>query len=105
MQLIAIVSPIVSPNALGALLCAILLGSTFMGIVTMVLAETRIIAPNSSTMIMALVTGLYSAGQVIGPGYAGYVAEATGSFNIPLFTGGVFLFSAIVLLFRLEKSR
>lgn len=103
LQLIGLISPVLFPNALGAILCSVLVGFTFMGIVTLVIAQARIINPGNATIVIALVTTCYSVGQVIGPSFAGFMAQKSGSFSIPLLMGGGLLGLGILLLFRLRR--
>lgn len=98
LQMCGVLSPVFIPGSTGILMCAILVGATFLGIVTMSLAQAQLIKPHASTMTMGLITGVYSVGQFIGPGFAGWLAQISGHFQHALGFSGVLLFVGVFLL-------
>jgi len=96
-QAVAISAPVISPNIFITMLGAIGFGGTFLGIVSMSLAFGRLLSPGGSTT--AVLTVMFSVGQMIGPLVAGYLADITGGFDIPVImasfaalTGGALIY-------------
>ena len=81
LQAVAVVLPIFWQTPLALLVGGLLLGGTFMGIVTVASARARDIAPQRTAEMLALMTACYSVGQIIGPPMAGLIATQTGSFD------------------------
>jgi predicted MFS family arabinose efflux permease len=68
------------------LIGAFLTGGTFVGITAVGLFTVNDIARSSSAdprRIIALMTGMFGIGQMIGPAFGGYVADITGTFTVP----------------------
>ncbi len=84
LQFTSVLVPVFLPNQTGLVISAILLGATFMGIVTLALDLARSLGGVGSNAI-ALVTSVYAIGQMIAPGISGWLATVYGSFNIPLY--------------------
>ncbi|MBV9748698.1 MAG: YbfB/YjiJ family MFS transporter [Acetobacteraceae bacterium] len=70
-------------TASGALLAAVLLGGTFMGITALGFAAARAAALDDGRRASALMTAGFGLGQVVGPLVAGRLLDATGSFAPP----------------------
>jgi MFS family permease len=65
-------------------------GATFIGIVSLTLALVGRRAPNNPGQAMAKLTLSYGAAQMLAPVVAGFMAQATGSFQGALWlTAGV----------------
>jgi MFS family permease len=72
------------PDATGALIAAMLLGVTLVGINALGFAAARDVCPPSGlARAFALLTVAFSMGQVMGPLVAGVLLERTGSFAAP----------------------
>jgi cyanate permease len=67
---------------LGALVGAALLGGTFMGITALGLIEARARAADGYRAV-AVMTAAFGLGQIVGPAFAGFTYEMTGSLAIP----------------------
>jgi len=67
----------------GALLAAVLLGGTFMGITALGFAAARALAPEQGRRSSALMTAGFGVGQIAGHFVAGRLLDATGSFAPP----------------------
>jgi predicted MFS family arabinose efflux permease len=71
------------PTPAGALLAAVLLGGTFMGITAFGFAAARMLAPGRARLAFALITAAFGFGQIVGPILAGWMIDRTGSFAAP----------------------
>ncbi len=98
LQAVAVVLPIFWQTPFALLVGGLLLGGTFMGIVTVASARARDIAPQRTAEILALMTACYSVGQIIGPPMAGMIATRTGSFDGGLAIAAMTMVLGIVLL-------
>lgn len=79
---------------------AALTGGTFVGITAVGLFTARDLALGSGAdprRVIALMTGAFGLGQMIGPAFAGYVAEFTGTFTAPTLVAALTLVIAAVL--------
>jgi predicted MFS family arabinose efflux permease len=68
------------------LIGAFLTGGTFVGITAVGLFTVNDIAKSSGAdprRVIALMTGVFGIGQMIGPAFGGYVADITGTFTVP----------------------
>jgi predicted MFS family arabinose efflux permease len=66
-------------TASGVCVAAVLLGGTFMGLTALGLMSGRALAGGEPQRVVSLMTVSFSAGQMVGPSIAGYLAERTGS--------------------------
>ena len=73
---------VLMPNALGAGLAAALLGGTYLGITALGLQEARRLG-GQPQKALALITAGFSFGQILGPAFAGQLAQHTGSLTLP----------------------
>ena len=71
-------------SALRAGLAAIIFGGTFLGIVSLVMAEGVRRTGSEGRRAAAVLTACFSAGQVIGPPVAGILADFQGGFSLAL---------------------
>jgi MFS family permease len=87
-------------SPMGVALAAILNGGVLMPVVMYTMREAHRIAPTSSTVLTALLTAAFGAGQILGPLLAGYTAALTATFDGALVTAAVVLAAggALVLL-------
>ena len=71
----------------GVIVAAVFVGGTFMGLTALGLIAARETSPNGSggdpRSRIALMTASFSAGQILGPVFAGYVYDVTGSLAMP----------------------
>ncbi|HJR21371.1 MAG TPA: YbfB/YjiJ family MFS transporter [Dongiaceae bacterium] len=82
----------------GAILASILLGSTTIGITVMGLVGARRLAAGAASRIIGLMTASFGLGQIIGPIFAGWVHDLTGTFLLPsVAAAGLLVLSAILV--------
>jgi len=71
----------------GVIVAAVFVGGTFMGLTALGLIAARETSPDGASgdprSRIALMTVSFSAGQILGPIFAGYVYDATGSLAMP----------------------
>ncbi|MFZ1389168.1 MAG: YbfB/YjiJ family MFS transporter [Thiolinea sp.] len=89
-QAVGIILPVLSDSIAAALLGALLFGSTFMGIVSMVLVYGGRLGGSKPTQLMGILTACFGVAQIIGPAFAGWMAEQQGNFNLSLILGCLF---------------
>jgi predicted MFS family arabinose efflux permease len=91
---------VLEPNLWGAALAAALLGGTYMGITALGLqgARTRSSDPPKA---LALMTAGFSLGQIVGPIFAGQLAQFAGGLTIPSLAAAAALLVSAGLTFRL----
>jgi MFS family permease len=84
----------------GAVLAAILLGGTFVGITVLGFVAVRKLVTGNVARMIALMTAAFGLGQIIGPIFAGWVHDLTGTFLLPSVTAAVALVIAALLVGR-----
>ncbi|MGQ3480094.1 YbfB/YjiJ family MFS transporter [Paenibacillus sp. TY11] len=90
--------PVWLPNIFGVMLGSVLFGGTFMGISMLALAAARMSRPSSGNRAIALMTGFYGIGQILGPIGAGIVLEVAHSYNLSLLLAALVLVAAAIIL-------
>ena len=88
----------------GAILAAILLGNTTMGITVMGLVGARRLAAGSAARIIGLMTAAFGLGQIIGPIFAGWVHDLTGTFLLPSIAAAGAVILAAILVWRFSAA-
>ncbi len=86
------------------LISAVFVGGTFVGITALGLVATRSSDGDPRGRI-ALMTASFSFGQILGPSFAGYVYDATGSLSMPLLVAVATLLLAAVLSLAADARR
>ena len=84
----------------GLFLAAVLVGGTFMGLTALGLVWARTLAGRDPRRALALMTGAFGLGQIVGPAFAGVVSDRLGSFMVPSFVAVFALLVAAVLARR-----
>jgi MFS family permease len=107
LQALGMFLPLWFDGALGLYANAVILGLTFVGIVSMTLVTIKNINPAYSNLLMGLATLAYSVGQFIGPLVTVALAGKDGNFNAGLLVAGIGLLVGLilVLLFRWQANR
>jgi predicted MFS family arabinose efflux permease len=85
------------PTTPGVFLAAILVGGTFMGLTALGLMGARARAIGDPRRALALMTGAFGVGQIIGPIFAGFVSDRLGSFTASSIVAALALLAAALL--------
>lgn len=88
----------------GAILAAILVGGTFVGITVLGLVGARRLAAGAASRIIGLMTASFGVGQIIGPVFAGWVHDLTGSFLLPSVAAAAVLIAGAALVWRFSAA-
>lgn len=86
LQAFGVISPLIFPSAIGYIFSAIIVGGTFMGTVTITMPVAQYLAKKEKNNLIALMTIIYSIGQIIGPIVANSLFTITHSLNTSLIT-------------------
>lgn len=78
-------------------LSAVLVGGTFMGLTALGLMAGRTLARGDARPVLALMTGAFGLGQIIGPSFAGALYDRLGSFAVPSLAAAAALVTAALL--------
>ncbi|HEX9556132.1 MAG TPA: YbfB/YjiJ family MFS transporter [Reyranella sp.] len=92
-------------HALGVIVAALFVGGTFMGLTALGLIAARETADGDPRGRIALMTASFSFGQILGPAFAGFVYDATGSLAMPSLVAAVALVLAALLSVVAETQR
>lgn len=101
-QAIGVVLPVVANNAIGYLLCALLVGGTFVGTVTIAMPAAQRIAKKSRGNLMAMMTIMYGLGQIAWPVLSTTLYRYSHTFSYSLIAAASALAAAAVAAFALE---
>ena len=99
-QSAAILLPLWFSALTAVLLSAALFGATFVGVVSLVLTMAGRLYPSKPAKLMGKMTLAYGSAQVLAPALTGYLAEASGQYDIGLYlaAGFVALGAALIAL-------
>lgn len=99
--------PILDNGSAAAYLGAVLFGSTFMGIVSLVLTMAGRLFPRAPSKIMGKMTISYGLAQIIAPAMTGQIAEMGGTYSDGLIIAGVFMVvgTSLVLLLKMVEKK
>ena len=95
---------VTSESTLFILTGAVLLGGTFMGITALGLIEARRLARGDPRKVLGWMTLAFGTGQMIGPLFAGFMFDLSGSFFLASLTATVGLCIAAALSFQLRQK-
>jgi len=84
----------------GVLVAAVLVGGTFMGLTALGLMQARALAVGDPRRALALMTGAFGLGQIVGPSFAGALSDRFGNFTLPSLAAVAALLVAAVLACR-----
>ncbi|MBV8409023.1 MAG: YbfB/YjiJ family MFS transporter [Alphaproteobacteria bacterium] len=89
-------------HAASIIVAALFVGGTFMGLTALGLIAARDSAPGDPRGRIALMTASFSFGQILGPTFAGFAYDATGSLAMPSLVAVAALFVAALLAMLTE---
>lgn len=92
-------------HAAGVIIAAVLVGGTVMGLTALGLIAARASADGDPRGRIALVTASFSLGQILGPAFAGFVYDATGSLTVPSLAAAAALVVAATLSIVADRLR
>ena len=98
LQAAGVVLPVLFATPWALMASGIIVGGTFMGIVTVATGAARNLAPHRTAEMIAIMTAAYSVGQIVGPPVASQLAARSGNFNQGLVIAGAALMLGIVFL-------
>ena len=76
---------------------ALFLGGTFMAITALGLVGARSLSASDPRRVLALMSGAFGAGQIVGPTLGGALFDRTGSFTLPsLLAAGTLVLAALL---------
>jgi predicted MFS family arabinose efflux permease len=78
-------------------IAAVLLGATFMGLTSLGLIAARERGSGDPRARLGMMTAVFSVGQIVGPAFAGYAYDATGSLTLPSLAAAAALVVAAAL--------
>jgi predicted MFS family arabinose efflux permease len=91
MEALGVAASVLWVTPAGVLAAAVLLGGTFMGLTALGLIGARQLSEGDPRPTLAVMTAAFGLGQIVGPGFAGVVYDATGTFLLPSLTAAVAL--------------
>lgn len=91
-------------SSAGAIIAAIFLGGTFMGLTALGLVGARALAGGDVGRALAMMTAAFGLGQIIGPTFAGVLADATGNFTAPTIVAAAGLVVAAGFVYRIRET-
>ncbi|HSF96688.1 MAG TPA: YbfB/YjiJ family MFS transporter, partial [Thermohalobaculum sp.] len=94
-----------SSGTLALALAAAALGGTFMGLTAIGLQEAVRRAGGDGRAILALMTASFGLGQMLGPAFAGWLRDLTGSFSGPSLIAALVLIAGAMLVWPLRERR
>jgi len=96
-EAVGVLASVAWQTATGIILAAILVGGTFMGLTALGLMRAREISPGAPRRAMALLTGCFGVGQIIGPIFAGTLYDRLGDLAVASVLAAVALVAAAAL--------
>lgn len=103
LQAVGVILPVISPNALGYLGSALIVGGTFMGTTTIAMLAARRVAHTVRSNILAAMTASFGVGQIIGPLVASALYTGNQSFSASLQVACAALVLAAILCVRFTR--
>lgn len=102
-----VVASVLWLQTMGVVIAALFLGGTFMGLTALGLIGARETAEGDPRGRIALMTASFSLGQIIGPAFAGFAYDATGSLTVPslVAAAGLVLAALFSLFAEMQRRR
>ena len=99
-EAVGVMASVAWQTATGIFVAALLLGETFMGLTALGLIWARQLAAGDPRRALAMVTGAFGLGQIVGPAFAGMLFDRLGSFLVPSIAAALALLVAAALARR-----
>lgn len=104
-QAVGVFASLDESSAVALFAASVLLGGTFMGMTALGFGAARALAPSAPRRAVATMTAAFGFGQMIGPPFAGFIRDATGSFGTASATAGAGLLLAAGLALSVERRQ
>lgn len=104
-QALGVGLPVLVESATSYMLSALLVGGTFTGTVTIAMPAAQRLARHTGTNLLAIMTLVYSVGQIVGPVLAEMLHSYSHSFTSALVMAASALMLSLLLSVRLYPSR
>jgi predicted MFS family arabinose efflux permease len=104
-EAVGVLASVLTASAAGAILAAVFLGGTFVGVTALGLVGARTLTASDARRVLALMTGAFGFGQIVGPVTAGALFDRTGSFTLPSLLAAGALLLAAGLAWALDARR
>lgn len=104
-EAIGVVASVSLGGYLGPLIGAVLLGGTFVAVTAFGLQAGRQLAGKALRRTFALMTAAFGTGQILGPIFAGYAADWTGSFTLPSLGAAILLLACSALTWNAGQDQ
>jgi len=101
-EAVGVATSVLWPTRGGALLAAVLLGGTVMGITALGLAGGRRLAAGDPRRALGLLTAAFGVRQIVGPALAGFLYDRTGDFIVPSLLAAAALAAAAAAVTRVH---
>lgn len=96
-EAVGVAVSVVWQSEFGVFLAAVLIGGTFVSLMALGMARAGALAPGDSRRVLAWMTSAFGFGQIVGPAFAGMIADRLGTFTVPSIAAAVALTVAAVL--------
>lgn len=103
-QVIAVLTPVVTSNVIALIVSSMLFGCTFLGLTTLFMSRGQKMAyETGNSHIVSLMTFIYSVGQMIAPYIAGIILAKTAGYTFALIFASVILVLGLMSHMYSEK--
>ncbi|RTX75159.1 YbfB/YjiJ family MFS transporter [Mammaliicoccus sciuri] len=99
LQIIGVILPVFSHNIISLVISSCLFGGTFLGLTTLFMSRGQLMSAISGRNLVALLTFIYSLGQVVAPYFAGILIGSSNNYNGALIFASSLLILALVAIF------
>ncbi|WP_436867458.1 YbfB/YjiJ family MFS transporter [Mammaliicoccus sciuri] len=103
LQIIGVILPVFSHNIIALIISSCLFGGTFLGLTTLFMSRGQLMSAVSGRNLVALLTFIYSLGQVVAPYFAGILIGSSNNYNGALIFASSLLILALVAIFMSIK--
>jgi len=103
LQTVGIILPVINDTLPMIILSALLFGGTFIACVSLVLTMAGKFYPSNPSKFMGTMTLSFGVAQIIAPVCTGYLAEASGNYNLGLYLSTGVMIIGAMLVFKLLR--